>query len=193
MNFDNILFYFNPDERLFKKLKLKTSEVKNPKFSPNCNYLAYTKDNNLYYYNLELDEEIQLTFDTSKTVYNGWASWVYYEEILGRKSKYKAFWWSPNSKKIAFLRFDDSPVPVFSLFNPDSLHGFWEKHYYPKAGDPNPLVKLGIVDISSKKITWVNKITLTKTMLHFQYGLTIAKREISPVATPNKSKNKKSR
>ena len=76
---------------------------------------AYTgEDHNLYVRN-EQGIEVQLTFDGSDLIMNGYASWVYYEEIFGRPSKYKAFWWSPDSKKIAFYRFDNSLVPMFPI------------------------------------------------------------------------------
>lgn len=68
-------------------------------FSPDSSKLAFTRDNDLYVYDIQTDSELRLTYDGSETILNGYASWVYYEEILGRPSKYKAFWWSPDSKK----------------------------------------------------------------------------------------------
>ena len=82
---------------------------------------------------------------------------MYYEEVLGRKSKYKAFWWSPKSNLIAFLRFDDVRVPEFPLYSASGQHGRLEMQRYPKAGDPLPGVRLGIVDINNQKIIWVNR------------------------------------
>src|SRR5574341_1502522 len=70
-----------------------------------------------------LSKEYQYTSDGTDAIYNGWASWVYYEEILGRPSRYRAFWWSPDSKQLAFYRFDDSKVPVFPLYNAEGVHG----------------------------------------------------------------------
>ena len=78
------------------------------------------------------------------TILNGYASWVYYEEILGRSSRYKAFWWSNDSKHICFMRFDESQVPVFPIYVADGQHGYLENTHYPKAGDKNPEVKIGI-------------------------------------------------
>ncbi|MCK4557471.1 MAG: DPP IV N-terminal domain-containing protein, partial [Candidatus Aminicenantes bacterium] len=89
-------------------------------------------------------------------IYNGWASWVYYEEILGRRSRYAAFWWSPDSSMLAFLRFDDSPVPIFPIFRARGTHGELERERYPKSGDPNPKVKLGIVRIKDRKVVWAD-------------------------------------
>ncbi len=132
-----------------------SDEEKNPTLSPDGNYLAYTKNADLYVYDITQRKENRLTTDGSNVVYNGYASWVYYEEILERSSRYKAFWWSPDSRKIAFLRFDDTPVPVFPLFNCAGLHGELELQHYPKAGDPNPLVKLGVANVRDSNIEWI--------------------------------------
>ena len=133
-----------------------TLEEKNPTLSPDGKLIAFTKKNDLYRADISGKNEIRYTTDGSNVIYNGWASWVYYEEILGRPTKYKAFWWSPDSKRIAFMRFDDSEVPVFPIYNSDGQHGFLEKTRYPKAGDKNPEVKMGIVNADSKGIVWTD-------------------------------------
>ena len=150
------LYYYNIKEDQFKQLTSTASDEKNPKFSPDGQYCAFTRDHNLYALDVESGLEYQLTSDGSEIIYNGWASWVYYEEILGRRSRYAAFWWSPNSKMIAFLRFDDNPVPKFPLYRADGVHGELELAHYPKSGDPNPWVRLGIIQIPSGEITWVD-------------------------------------
>lgn len=126
----------------------------NPRFSEDQKRIAFTRDNDLFVIDVETGLERRLTTDGDSLIYNGYASWVYYEEILGRGSRYAAFWWSPDGKKIAFLRFDDSKVPLFTLMRADSLHGAPEFTRYPKPGDPNPKVKLGIADVESGKVTW---------------------------------------
>jgi dipeptidyl-peptidase 4 len=125
--------------------------------SPDHNWTAYTKkDNNLYIKNLATGKETALTSDGSATILNGYASWVYYEEILGRASKYKAFWWSNDSKHLCFMRFDESEVPVFPIYVADGQHGYLENTRYPKAGDKNPEVKIGIASVASGEITWAD-------------------------------------
>jgi dipeptidyl-peptidase-4 len=79
------------------------------------------------------------------------------EEILGRATRHKAYWWSPNSEMIAFLHTDDSPVPKFPIFSSKGVHGKLEWEHYPKAGDPNANVKLGIVNLKNKNIVWVEE------------------------------------
>lgn len=150
------LYYFSTRSRQFKQLTGTPDAEKNPKFSPDGKWIAYTRNNNLYALDIESGLERQLTNDGSETIYNGWASWVYYEEILGRSSNYAAFWWSPNSEMIAFLRFDDSPVPTFPLYRADGTHGELEMAHYPKPGDPNPWVKLGIFNLKESKLVWVD-------------------------------------
>ncbi|MGA6118192.1 DPP IV N-terminal domain-containing protein [Sphingobacterium anhuiense] len=125
-----------------------------PLLSPDKKWVAYLKNNNLYARNLETNREIQFTNDGTSTLMNGYASWVYYEEILKRDSHYRAFWWSPDSKYIAFYRFDDSKVPTMLLQSPIGQHGTTEIIHYPKAGDPNPAVTLGIASLEKQHVRW---------------------------------------
>ncbi len=150
------LYYYNLPEEEFRQLTGSESEEKNVTFSPDAGKIAFTRDNNLFVIDLATGEEKQLTNDGTDRIYNGWASWVYYEEILGRGSRYRAFWWSPDSKKLAYLRFDDNPVPEFTLFRADGIHGELEVTPYPKPGDPNPEVRLGIADIKTAKTVWID-------------------------------------
>ena len=133
----------------------KDKEV-NPTLSPDGNYVAYTKNNNLYTVNLTTKKETKLTTDGSELILNGYASWVYFEEILGRPSQYKSFWWSPNSKNIAYFRSDDTEVPLFTITNADGQHGKMESLRYPKVGDKNPEVKVGMVSPDGGTTTWTD-------------------------------------
>ncbi len=117
----------------------------NATMSPDGNYVAFTKKNDLYSINIATKKQTRLTEDGSDVILNGYSSWVYMEEILGRLSKYKAFWWSPDSKHIAFFRSDDSQVPVYTITDGTGQHGYVETIRYPKVGDKNPQVKIGIV------------------------------------------------
>jgi dipeptidyl-peptidase-4 len=132
--------------------------AQNVTWSPDEKWIAYTnKDFNLCIRNTETDSAIQLTTDgNGTTIKNGYASWVYMEEILGRATRYRAFWWSPDSKKICFIRFDDSQVSKFPIYVLKEQQGYLENEHYPKAGDKNPEVKMGIADIESQKITWAD-------------------------------------
>jgi dipeptidyl-peptidase 4 len=155
---ENDLFYFKLGDKELKRLTHDKAVEVNVRFSPDSKKIAYTKLMDLYVFDLYSSTEIRLTFDASEKIYNGFSSWVYMEEILGRASRYAAFWWAPNSNLIAYLRTDDSDVPVFTLNRldeADGIHGLIEATPYPKPGDPNPRVKMGIVNITTGKTTWV--------------------------------------
>ena len=150
----------------FSGFPLKPVGAVNLTYSPDSTKLAFTRDNDLYIVDIVSGKETRLTFDGSDVILNGYASWVYYEEIFGRPSRYRAFWWSPDSKKIGFYRFDNSQVPMFPIYsafaNPAAaasqsqsprvtdlaLGGSLSETRYPKAGQTNPQVRIGIVDLS---------------------------------------------
>ncbi len=148
------LYLLNTETKEFKRLTTTSAEEQNPVISPDGKYVAFTRDNNLYAINLSDGKETQYTSDGSEAIKNGWASWLYYEEILGRPTRYRAFWWSPDGSHIAFYRFDDSPVPVFPIFNAEGVHGSLEEERYPKAGDPNPAVRFGVVPVTGGPVIW---------------------------------------
>ncbi|RYY44324.1 MAG: S9 family peptidase, partial [Chitinophagaceae bacterium] len=126
----------------------------NPTVSPDGKYVAYTKKNDLYAVNINTKKETRLTSDGTDLILNGYASWVYMEEILGRSSRYKAFWWSPDSKNIAFFRSNDTDVPEFVITDGEGHGGYVEKMRYPKVGDKNPEVKVGIVKPDGGNVVW---------------------------------------
>lgn len=133
-----------------------TVSEQNPTLSPDGKFVAFTRASNLYAVNVSDRKEIQYTYDGTDVIYNGWSSWVYYEEILGRATNYKAFWWAPDSKQIAFMRFDDTKVPMFPIYVSEGQNGYLEETRYPKAGQDNPEVKLGFVKVEGSPIVWAD-------------------------------------
>ncbi len=131
-------------------------EEQNPTLSPDGKYIAFTRESDLYGMEIETGKEFRYTNDGTDVIYNGWSSWVYYEEILGRSTNYKAFWWSPDSKQLAFMRFDDTKVPMFPIYGSKGQHGYLEETRYPKAGDENPEVKVGFVQVTGSTIVWAD-------------------------------------
>ena len=153
---DNDLYYLDTEAKQFKRLTESKDEEKNPTLSPDGKFVAFTRNNDLYAIDAAAGKEFRYTSDGADAVYSGWAAWVYFEEILGRASRYRAFWWSPDSRKIAFYRFDENKVPVFPIYSSEGQHGFLENQRYPKSGDTNPEVRVGVVAIDDGKTTWAD-------------------------------------
>jgi dipeptidyl-peptidase 4 len=123
------------------------------KLSPDGQRVAFVRDNNLYVSDLATGTETALTRDGSETVINGTTDWVY-EEELGLSD---AFRWSPDGKRIAFWRFDQAPVPQFPLVDQLALYPRVNLLRYPKAGEPNSRVQLGVIDLSAgNAIKWLD-------------------------------------
>lgn len=153
---DNDVFIQYPDRQAQQLTQSPDQEEQNPTLSPDGQYVAFTRQGDLYGVELKSGKEIRYTNDGTDVIYNGWSSWVYFEEILGRSTKYKAFWWSPDSEKIAFMRFDDSQVPMFPIYASPGQHGYLEQTRYPKAGDPNPEVRVGFVEAAGSSVVWAD-------------------------------------
>ena len=138
--------------------------------SPDAKSVAYLKGNDLYLTDIASATEKRLTTGGSETNLNGRLDWVYMEEIYGR-GKLRAFWWAPDSQKLAFLNFDESKVPVYTLSGDHAQPLKTNLTRYPKAGDPNPTVRLGIVD-KDGKLSWTENPYPQKETLIVQVGWT---------------------
>lgn len=127
-------------------------EEQSVNFSLDGKKIAYVRENDLYCYEVDRQREIRLTTDGSRTILNGTLSWVYWEEIFGRQDI--GYWWSPDSRSIAFLRTDESAVSIQHYVDITPWTPTVTTQRYPKVGEPNPDVRVGIVEISSGKTTW---------------------------------------
>lgn len=116
-------------------------KVMYPTLSPDNRYLAYVRDNNLYVFNLETRQETAITTDGRRNeIINGAVDWVYEEEF----SMSRGFEWSPDSRHLAFYRFDESGVKEFSMDMFTGLYPTQERWKYPKAGEDNSVVDVYI-------------------------------------------------
>jgi dipeptidyl-peptidase-4 len=123
-----------------------------PKFSPDGNRVSYVRKHNLYVQPVNGKREKQLTHDTGESLFNGDIDWVYTEELAVRSN----YFWSPDSKEIVFLHMDESKVPTYPIVNLIPTHPTTDNEKYPKVGDPNPSVKLGVADPSKGKVRWIS-------------------------------------
>ena len=155
------LYRFNPfTKKVYKEPQRGTRKKTNPgpaiisyySSSPDGKYSVDIKNNNIYVWNDRTKQTIQLTTDGNDSILNGIATFVYKEEITGPNTMR----WSPNSQYLAFMRFDESNVPVYSMYIPEGQHGHLETQRYPMPGNINPRVKIGITHIATGKIVWAD-------------------------------------
>jgi dipeptidyl-peptidase 4 len=123
-----------------------------PKFAPDGSHVAYVRKHNLYVRSANGKSEKQLTRDTGDNLLNGDIDWVYAEE-LGVRSNY---FWSPESKEIVFMHMDETDVPTYPITDWLPTHPTVDEEKYPKVGDPNPVVKLGVVEADKAKVRWIS-------------------------------------
>jgi len=146
--------YFLYDTVSKELTKLFDFQVQEPTFSPDGKMIAYAKENNLFVYDIATKKSTQITSDGKKNaIINGITDWVYEEEF----AFVRAFDWSKDSKKIAFIRFDESQVPEFSMsIFQKELYPKVETFKYPKAGEKNSEVSLHIYDVATASKKDVN-------------------------------------
>ena len=122
------------------------------KFSQNGRLVGFVRENNLFVTDLRSGRETQLTFDGDENIINGATDWVY-EEELGLRD---AFRFSPDGRRIAFWRFDQTAVKSYYMTDALSLYPDLLPVRYPKAGEENSQVRIGVVEISSRNTSWID-------------------------------------
>ncbi len=126
--------------------------IRHVKLSPDETMAGYVLENNIYVKNLNTGNVTQITNDGSDTILNGLADWVY-EEEFGQADRWS---WAPDGKKIAFCRSDQKDVPLFSWLEYDGRYGEVRSVRYPKAGEKNSLVAVGVYYLDSGKTVWMD-------------------------------------
>lgn len=128
----------------------KNGKQKYATFSPQGNSVAFVRDNNLFWVDLNKMQETQITTTGEiNKIINGGSDWVYEEEF----ELIRAFEWSPDGKKIAFLTFNETDVPEYNMQMWSGLYPKDYKFKYPKAGEKNATVGLSYYDLATKSIT----------------------------------------
>jgi dipeptidyl-peptidase-4 len=140
------LYHYHLGRGTVTRLTSAPGEEEEATFSPDAQKVAFVRDNDLYVVDLQ-GRERRLTTDGSAELLNGKLDYVYQEEVYGR-GVWKGFWWSPDSLRLAFLQLDEKPVPEFTVVDHIPYRLKVEEFDYPKAGDPNPRVKLFVVPAS---------------------------------------------
>lgn len=149
-NGELLLLEFSTNE--FAKIATEKS-AKSASFSPDGLHVAYVMANDLYAYSVADKKSTRLTTTGTATMLNGTLNWVYWEEIFGRRDI--GYWWSPDSKAIAFLETDESPVSLSYYVDHRERDDRLIEQRYPKAGSNNPKVRTGVVEIANPKTAWV--------------------------------------
>ncbi|MGB7069639.1 MAG: DPP IV N-terminal domain-containing protein [Pyrinomonadaceae bacterium] len=162
---DAELWLFDIAAGTLKRLTKNDEDEMEADFSPDGKWISFVRGNDLYVVDAERGGEKQLTRDGGEKIFNGYLDWVYEEELYGRGQK-RGYWWSPDSTHIAFLRLDESPVPRWVLTNDIPDDQIVQNTDYPQAGDPNPLVRLGIADVTrTSRVPNVGRIQRVSGML----------------------------
>jgi len=168
--FGGDLFTLDPKSGRIQRRTQTDGVERNPLFSPDGKSIAYTRDQDLFVLRLDGDEEIRLTTTGSDTVLNGILDWVYMEELFTRGNK-RSFYWSPDSGRLAFLQMREGPVPRFPIVDWLETHPEPELQRYPKAGDPNPIAGVGIVQADGGDIVWADTDTSDDSYIARLYWL----------------------
>jgi dipeptidyl-peptidase-4 len=122
-----------------------------PKFSGAGKHLSYVRKHNLVVRSLDGSPEKALTNDTDENLLNGEVDWVYAEELDVRSN----YFWSPDDRAIVFLQMNETKVPTYPIVDFLPQHPSVSQEKYPKVGDPNPEVRLGVVPASGGDIKWL--------------------------------------
>ncbi|WP_237062645.1 S9 family peptidase [Microbulbifer zhoushanensis] len=146
------VFYYDLARKSARRLTETEAFETDVRVSPQGRFVSFIRDQDIFIVDLETGRERQLTRDGEGPVKNGMAEFVAQEEM----DRMTGYWWSPDDRHIAFLQVDESPVDEVtrSEIYADRIDMIQQR--YPAAGRPNVLVKLGVLDVSSGDIQWVD-------------------------------------
>lgn len=146
------VFLWHVESGRYERLTGTPVPERDPKLSPDGSQLLFRRAHDMYVLDLATKKETRLTTNGSETLRNGELDWVYPEELdLGT-----AYWWSPDSKSIAFLQFDVSREPLYPHADLKLYRAVSEPQRYPQVGEANADVRLGVIAASGGKIRWID-------------------------------------
>lgn len=146
------LFLWSEQSGEVKQLTRTAATERDPKLSPDGAKVSFRVANDLYCLEIASLRTTRLTHDGSETLWNARLDWVYPEELdLGT-----AHWWSPDSKRIAYLQFDVGREPLYPHIDHLPVQAVGEPQRYPKAGQPNADVRVGVVAPAGGKTHWLD-------------------------------------
>ncbi|HXP45838.1 MAG TPA: DPP IV N-terminal domain-containing protein [Terriglobales bacterium] len=122
-----------------------------PRFSPDGSRFAFIRKHNLFVADREGAGLRQLTHDTEDDILNGEVDWIYAEELDVRHN----YFWLPDGRQILFLQMNESAVPTYPIADLIPTQPTVDMQKYPKPGDPNPQVRLGVVNVNGGKVRWL--------------------------------------
>ncbi len=155
------LVWYNLETHQSRQLVGGAVPLTDPKISPDGRWVSFLRDYNLYIVNVRNARIRQLTRDGKESLRDGQLDWIYPEEL----GLFTAYWWSPDSSRIAYLQFNESGVIRYPLLNPNSYNStvYWTR--YPRAGTANPVVRVGVVSARGGKTKWMDTGSNTNTYL----------------------------
>ena len=149
------LYFYDITAGRAVRLTATPGEEEEATFSPDGRQVAFVRAFNLFVVDVATAREQALTSDGSAELLNGKLDWLYQEEIYGR-GRFRGYWWSPDSSRLAYLQLNERPVPEYTVVDHIPYRPTVEVTDYPKAGDPNPTVKLGIVRVAGGESVWTD-------------------------------------
>jgi dipeptidyl-peptidase 4 len=146
------LFLVDVSSGKWEQLTETAEPESDPKLSPDASRVAFRRGHNLYSLHIATKKVARLTNDGSESRLNGELDWVYPEEL----ELSTAFWWSPDSSRIAYLQFDTSREPIYPQADWLAEQPRFEPERYPRAGEPNAEVRLGVVGAGGGRTRWMD-------------------------------------
>ncbi|HEY4675834.1 MAG TPA: DPP IV N-terminal domain-containing protein, partial [Candidatus Angelobacter sp.] len=159
------LWYFTLSSGKYIALSAPGESATDPKFSTDGKSVSYIRKHNLVVKHIDGGGEKALTTNGDDNLLNGEVDWVYSEELEVRSN----YFWSPDSRRIVLLQMDQSKVPTYPITDFIPQHPTVYEEKYPKVGDPNPQVQLGVVNAGGGTVKWFH-LTDDKDMYMPRFG-----------------------